>query len=367
MNGSDEGNGRFIVMLDDGMDLETWMKGFHHPGVQESLAIPLIGGFRCRCDHEGHLALQAHPRVARVEPDIPISLTGRSIWQRHRKRAVEVIPEGVQAIHAPAAWSMALGDGVKVAIIDTGIDLAHPDLAANIAGGINLVEAGAPPQDDVGHGTHVAGTVAAAQNAAGIVGVAPRALLYSLKVLGLRVTGLLSDIILALQWVVDQRIQIVNISLGTPTYVQALERAVTNALNAGVVIVAGAGNGGPEAVEYPAAIPGVLTVGAVTASGQIGPFSSTGPHIDLVAPGVGILSTIPGNRYGVSSGTSMASPHAAGVAALYLQLHPTATPEGVRVALTESAVPLGGLSRLQQGHGLVNARRAVESARGPRT
>lgn len=349
-----------IAILQEGVELQVWTNSFHHPGVRDSLPLPLIGGFRCTCDPDGVEALRAHPGVATVEADLTISLTGRPVWQHRRRRETEIIPEGVRAVNAPTAWNLATGNGVKVAIIDTGVDLSHSDLAPNIGGGLNLVEPGAPARDDVGHGTHVAGIIAAALNGSGLVGVAPEALLYPVRVLGAQATGRLSDIILALQWAIDQQIRIVNLSLGTPTHVQAFERAIANGVKAGLVIVAGAGNSGPDSPEFPAAFPEVLAVGAVTMKGQITPFSSTGPFVDLVAPGQGVLSTMIGNRTGLASGTSMASPHVVGVAALYLQAHPTAGPDEVRAALTGSAVPLEGLSRAEQGAGFVDARAALE-------
>jgi subtilisin family serine protease len=349
----------FIAMMHEGAELEACINSLPQVGVQHCVPLPLIDGFQCLCDDEGYRLLSTHPGIETVEVDILISLTGQSIGRSHRRRSAKIVPEGVQAIRAPAAWPISQGAGVGVAIIDTGIDRAHPDLARNIAGGLNLLQPGLPPDDDVGHGTHVAGTVGAVSDLDGVMGVAPKAQLYPVKVVGKTGNGRLSSIILALQWVVSKKIPIVNISLGTPTHVRAFERAVLRTIAAGVTIIASAGNGGPGAAECPGIFPGVLTVGALTPDGQIAHFSGTGPHVDLVAPGVNIFSTLPGGRYGRASGTSMASPHVAGVAALYLGLHPQATPDQVRTALTASAVPQIGVSREQQGLGRVDAWNAI--------
>jgi subtilisin family serine protease len=349
----------FIAMIHEGAELEACINSLQGVGVQQCLPLPLIRGFQCLCDDDAYRLLSTHPSIETVEVDILISLTGQSISRSHRSRSAKIVPEGVQAIRAPSAWPISQGAGVGVAIIDTGIDHAHPDLARNIAGGLNLLQPGLPPDDDVGHGTHVAGTVGAISDLAGVMGVAPKARLYPVKVVGRTGDGRLSSIIQALQWVVANKIPIVNISLGTPTHVLAYERAVTRTIAAGVTIIAAAGNGGPSSAECPGTFPGVLTVGALTPDGQIAHFSGTGPHVDLVAPGVNIFSTVPGGRYGRASGTSMASPHVAGVSALYLGLHPQATPDQVRTALTASAVQRAGVSRLEQGSGRVDAWNAL--------
>lgn len=317
-----------LVMLRDGIDPAGAVSAIRHAGVQRTRAIPIMGGFHCHCTDAGHAFLAAHPDVAHVEIDTPI-----------RRSDQETIPSGVEAVNAPMAWHLSQGEGVGVAVLDTGIDHYHPDLARNIAGGINLVNPGTLPLDDDGHGTHVAGIIAAARNGRGVVGVAPLARLYAVKVLDARGAGSVSDLILGLQWVVDRGIPVANLSLGSPAPSTALARAVAGTLAAGTTIVAAAGNDGRE-VDYPAAYPGVIAVAAAEPWGRLASFSNNGPEITVAAPGVDILSTERGGRYGRRSGTSMAAAHVSGVVALYLQLHPGATPDQVREALIP---PDGGI------------------------
>jgi len=187
------------------------------------------------------------------------------------------------------------------------------DLAANIAGGYNALDPGQPPEDDNGHGTHVAGIIAAAANGTGVVGVAPQVSLYAVKVLDGRGEGYYSDIIKGIQWCMENGIQVINLSLGGYADVPALHDAVAQAARQGIVIAAAAGNDGPggSSVEYPAKYPEVIAVSAVDASRRITDYSSRGPEVELAAPGDDILSTFTSSAYGTLSGTSAAVPHVA--------------------------------------------------------
>ena len=213
------------------------------------------------------------------------------------------------------------GAGVKVAIIDTGIDYTHTDLNDNYIDGWDFVNNDADPMDDAGHGTHCAGIVAAEDNDEGVVGVAPEAHLYGIKVLDSSGSGSWSDVIAGIQWSIYNDMQIISMSLGGGHYIY-LEEACDAAYNAGIVIVASAGNSGnPPArgdnVGYPAAYSSVIAVAATDINDIRAPWSSTGPAVELAAPGRYIYSTIPGG-YDTYSGTSMAAPHVAGTAALVI-------------------------------------------------
>ena len=260
---------------------------------------------------------------------------------------------------------------MSVAVIDTGRPNA-PDLAANIKGG-NYVTPGASPQDDNGHGTHVAGIIAAVDNTLGVIGVAPRASLYAVKVLDDAGVGSYSDVISGLQWAVSNGMQVVNMSFGGPDYAP-LRAAITAASNAGIVLVAAAGNSGPGAntVGYPAKYPEVIAVAATDSANTVASFSSRGPEVELAAPGVSILSTYFGVSYATLSGTSMASPHVAGAAALVIGSGIKDTNgdglvnDEVRAILDGTAHDLGAAGRdTAYGYGLVDALAAV-SASGTR-
>lgn len=267
------------------------------------------------------------------------------------------MPWGVKRVNAGAAWSRTMGQGVKVGIIDTGMDYTHPDLKANYAGGYNALDASKTPLDDNGHGTHVAGTVGAVSDGAGVVGVAPKASLYAVKVLNAQGSGSYSGIVDGIQWAVNNKMNVVNMSLGSPSGSPAIQKAVEAAYKAGVTLVMAAGNdSGP--VNYPAKYPQAIAVAASDSADKIASFSSRGPEIAVIAPGVAVYSTYMGGIYKSLSGTSMASPHVAGLAALAVGAG-AKTPAEVRKALVGAAVTIG-LQPSEQGAGLVDAGKLVK-------
>ena len=277
----------------------------------------------------------------------------------------EELPWGVDQIDAELTWATSTGAGVSVAIIDTGIDKDHPDLAANIKGGVNFVKIRGKIiadqwDDDSGHGTHCAGIVAALDNDIGVIGVAPEASLYGVKVLDRRGRGYISDVILGIQWAIANGMQVINMSLGTSSDVQSLHDAVDVAYAAGIVVVAAAGNSGdtnPDSdVIYPAKYGSVIAVAATDNNNTRASWSSDGPEVELAAPGVNIYSTWKGGKYETKSGTSMACPHVAGTVALVLATNPVLAPDIVRATLQVTADDLGATGfDNYYGHGLVDA------------
>ncbi|OGS12967.1 MAG: hypothetical protein A2234_02995 [Elusimicrobia bacterium RIFOXYA2_FULL_58_8] len=263
------------------------------------------------------------------------------------------IPWGVKRVNAAGAWNLTEGAGVKVAIIDTGVDFTHPDLAANYAGGYNTIISTLPPMDDHGHGTHVAGSVAALRNAVGVAGVAPRAAIYGVKVLDKNGSGSYSNVMAGIEWAALNKIQVINMSLGGGGYMESMHKVIKAAYEAGVAIVCAAGNDS-GAVNYPARYPQSIAVSASDSADRLASFSSKGPEVAVIAPGVNIYSTRMGGGYRNMSGTSMACPHVAGLAALAIGAGAT-TPDAVKLALTNAATPLPGLKPTDQGAGLVDA------------
>ena len=258
------------------------------------------------------------------------------------------------------------GMGVKIAVIDTGIDYNHEDLDGNYAGGWDFVFDDNDPFDDntISHGTHVAGIIAAEENGIGVIGVAPEADLYAVKVLDGGGFGLESWVIAGLEWAVDNGMDIVNLSLEGP-HGESLQAACDSAYNAGILLVAAGGNTSGGSVSYPAAYESVIAVTATDANDVRAYFSPVGPELELAAPGVDILSTvtIANGNYSLLSGTSQAAPHVAGTAALAI-LSNTKDLNGdglvdnkdVRLKLQMTAIDLGdpGLDSMY-GFGLVNA------------
>lgn len=279
----------------------------------------------------------------------------------------EVLPWGVDRIDAEKIWSITAGDPVKVAVIDTGIDIYHPDLKANLKGGVNTINFKKSYNDDNGHGTHVAGILAALDNEIGVIGVGPKIDLYAVKVLDRRGSGYLSDIIEGLDWAIAQGMQVINMSLGTTANIESFKETVQKVNAAGIVQVAAAGNDG-KAVNYPAAYPEVIAVSATDKTDTIASWSSRGQEIDLAAPGVSIYSTYKGQTYKTLSGTSMASPHVAGAAALVLtqtvkcdaDLDGVCSPLEVQQRLEQTAEDLGAAGRDDlYGAGLLDAEAVI--------
>lgn len=273
--------------------------------------------------------------------------------------SAQVIPWGVQRVQAPKVWEITEGNAVRVGIIDTGIDGKHPDLKANVKGGVNTYNATSPLSDENGHGTHVAGTVAAVNNSFGVVGVAPKVELYSLKCFSPDGTATLTDIAQAIDWAIHHRMQVLNMSFGSSENSRVLHQAIKAALHHGIIMMASSGNSSTP-LEYPAKYPEVFAIGALEPNDRIAKFSNYGKTLNYVAPGVDILSTWPVTPgYNTLSGTSMASPHMSGIAALLLSQSPQLSPQQVKRILDRAAQRLPGIPVIKQGRGVVTAPRVL--------
>lgn len=318
-------------------------------------------------------ALALHPRVARVEADA-VHAAEDFVTELDWTWGVKHIEAGTVHSGLPGHT----GRGVRVAVLDTGINYNHPDLAPNYRGGYDFVNNDADPWDDNGHGTHVAGTIAAARDGAGVVGVAPEVDLYAVKVLGADGYGYVSTFISGIDWAVRNGIQVTNHSYGGLARSATFEEALANAAARGMVHTASAGNRGAcdgtgDSVGYPAGYRSVIAVAATDSTDTRACFSSTGPDVEIAAPGVQIRSTLRSGAYGDRwNGTSMAAPHVAGTAALLFAsglsdangnglLH-----DEVRNLMARTAVDLGAAGRdALHGFGRVDARAAAEGITAP--
>jgi serine protease AprX len=292
-----------------------------------------------------------------------------------------LLDKAVPQIGADQVWATGYtGKGVKVCVIDTGVDASHPDLNGNkVVGWVDYVNGRSTPYDDHGHGTHVSSTIAGTGNASSgqYKGVAPEASLMVAKVLSAQGSGSNTNILKGMDWAVKNGAQVISMSLGSSTHSQASDDAVANAVKAGVTVVIAAGNSGPNAktVACPGDSPDALTVGASDRNDAIASFSSRGPNRDgTVKPdvtnmGVSLVAakatgTNPskGTQYYLPmSGTSMATPMTAGTVALLLQANPKLTPAQVKAALTKTAKPLGGsVPNNNYGYGRVQAKAALD-------
>ncbi|GAA0595442.1 serine protease [Virgibacillus siamensis] len=283
------------------------------------------------------------------------------------------IPEGVQMIQAPDIWEEASkGKGNVVAVIDTGCQIDHPNLKDRIIDGKNFTsdyEGDSTNYDDNnGHGTHVSGTVAAYSSQDGISGVAPEASLLVVKVLTGEGSGDYQWIIDGINYAVNwegpngEKTRAISMSLGGPEDVPELYDAVKKAVDAGIPVICAAGNSGDDRANtdesaFPGSYNEVIQVGAIDFSRKIAPFSNTNDEIDLVAPGVNILSTYKDGKYAKLSGTSMATPHVSGSLALIINVAEKRfdrrlTQTELYAQLVRRTIPLG-YPKSAEGNGLV--------------
>ena len=352
-------------------DMEDVLVTFYQPpGPDEIELIEGLGGSIKKVYHivptiaaampsENLDELQADPRVKLVELDIEFSACF----------AGEVLPWGVDRVDAELVHPTNKGSGVKVAILDTGIDLDHPDLA--VAGNVTFVGGTTSGDDDNGHGTLVAGIVGALDNDIGVIGVAPEASLYAVKVLDQNGHTVASSVLSGIEWAADNNMQVINMSFGGIMEIPStVIMALGNAYDAGIVIVAGAGSSGTPGGEgnnvwSPARYAPVIAVGATDNQDTRYTYSSTGYALELVAPGVNIYSTTMGGDYGYMTGTSASSPHVAGVAALLITSGLTNNVD-IRHRLRDSAEDLGASGwDTRFGKGMVNADLAINFTEPP--
>nr|WP_108670755.1 S8 family peptidase [Peribacillus acanthi] len=288
-------------------------------------------------------------------------------------RQVTEIPEGVQYVEAPMIWEQGeKGEGVVVAVIDTGCDAHHPDFEWQIIGGYNFTTDYNGDVDyfidNNGHGTHVCGTIGAIENNNGVIGVAPKVKLLVLKALTGTGAGTLEWVTQAIEYAIHWRgpnqeeVRIISMSLGSSTNDLRLHRSIQEAVRQNILVVCAAGNSGDgehgtNEYDYPGSYPEVVQVGSVNLQGEISNFSNSNHEVDLVAPGEGILSTYLNGEYAKLSGTSMATPHVSGAAALLLSqfektMNKKMTEPELYNLLVKKTIPIK-YNRNEQGNGVL--------------
>lgn len=281
--------------------------------------------------------IQSDPNIEYVQYDyytytqyIPASAQFVSQWNMHNTGQNGGTADA--DIDGPEAWDLTKGNKkITIAVLDSGIDVNHPDLKGKIIESVNFTDT-RNTNDETGHGTHVAGIIAASgNNNKGVIGVCPECSLYNIKVAGEGGRGTVSSMIEGINWAIDKKVNIINISMAAgqnPAELVELEKAINEAVSKGILVVAAAGNCGGNGsqplcqqknkVAYPGGYEAVLSVGATDRNDKKYQLSSFGDGVDVAAPGVEILSTIPGGHYNTKSGTSMATPHVAGLAGLLM-------------------------------------------------
>jgi len=344
-------------------------------GATDVKILPLINGISCFIPEKlsfSVLDADADQEIEKILDDIIISLQKPYEESETKLRSLgipsqgwvsgkQVIPQGIERIGANTVWNISTGKAVKVAVLDTGIEVGHPDLQDNLVRGINLINPYIVPNDDNGHGTHIAGIIGAINDRLGVVGVAPKASLYPVKVLDYKGNATLSNLLEGLQWCIDNRVQVINMSLGTSEHNDILLKAIKSVYNAGIVMVAATGNNGSQKyIDYPAAYAETIAVGAITVNDTPAWYSNSNKRVNLMAPGDRVLSTYKNGSYGSLSGTSMAAAHVSGVVALMLQIDSKLSPFQLTNILANSAEKLRYLTEEKHGSGLVRADKTIE-------
>ena len=329
-------------------------------------------------------SLSRNPAIEYAEPDELVTATTADDYYFDRQYALNNEGQaftntkgdiGIGAgtadadVDAAEAWAVATGSGIKVAVLDSGVDLNHDDLSSKVVARANFSGA-ASADDNYGHGTHVAGIVAAVHNSDGVAGVCPGCTVLAGKILNDSGVGSSSGLANGINWAVSNGAKVINMSVGVRAS-RTLETAVTNAWNKGVVLVAAAGNGGNQTKIYPAGYPNVIAVAATDNKDAKASFSTYGASwVDVTAPGVNVYSTFPNHpfylakpnnrslNYDVGNGTSMSAPIVAGVVALAWSRNPSATHTSIRAKVESTADKISGTGTYW-AHGRVNAFKAV--------
>jgi thermitase len=270
-------------------------------------------------------------------------------------------------IETEVGWNVGRGsEKVIVAVVDTGVDLNHPDLQGRLLPGYNVINPKSPPMDDVGHGTHVSGVISAmVNNGEGVAGMTWYNPILPIKVLDETGAGNTYNVAQGIIWAADHGAKVINMSLGNYADANFLHDAIRYAYDRDIVLIAASGNDNTEQPGYPAAYPEVFAVAASDASKKKATFSNFGDYIDVTAPGVNIASTYPHNQYAALSGTSMASPHVTALAALIRSTNPKLKNTEVMQIMRSTAQDLGARGKDKYyGYGQIDVRQALDRTLG---
>lgn len=274
------------------------------------------------------------------------------------------------SIETEKGWNSSKGSkDVIIAVVDTGVESGHPDLQGKLLKGANFVDPEAEPEDDVGHGTHVAGIIGASvNNGEGVAGLSWYNKILPVKVLDSTGAGSTYSVAQGIIWATDHGAKVINLSLGNYAEADFLHDAIKYAYDRDVVLIAASGNDNTDRPGYPAAYPEVFAVAATDANHNKASFSNYGGYIDVAAPGDSIASTYPGGQYAALSGTSMASPHVAALAGLIRSINPNLNNEQVMDIMRKSAVDIGNDGKDDYyGYGEIDVAKALKAAAGTDT
>ncbi|WP_248926755.1 S8 family serine peptidase [Paenibacillus hamazuiensis] len=343
-----DNSSQWIVKLKGNVDKGAWMgkMGLNTKGMKL-----LRNYIVLNLKEDDYEKLLKDPDVELVERDSSASILSVDDNSENNS-SQEIVPWGAEVTNAVYAHNQGfLGQGIKIAVLDTGISTSHPDL--KVSGGISFIE-DVNYEDDNGHGTHVAGIINSQKNGIGVVGISPNAELYALKVLDKAGVGYYSSIIQAIDWCVENKINIITMSFGGVEDSKILHQVIKEAKDQGILFIAAAGNkgAGVETLLFPARYSEVLSVGSIGRSNERSMYSSTGQELDMVAPGEQILSTVLNGQYGMQSGTSMSAAYVTGAAAVLWSRDRSLDSEEITNVLYQSTEPLGQPN--EYGHGTIN-------------
>jgi len=330
--------------------------------------LKLINGAVILVDDEEYekvrLTAKSRSGIIALEDDIVLKAKGENFFEiqtldNETKLNCGMVPWNVIQINAHNLKNC--GTNVNVAVLDTGIDCRHPLLRGKIKGKYVIKQPAGNTADDNGHGTHVAGIIAA-NRAKNAYGISPDVNLYNVKILDKNGEGNLSDMIDGIQWCLDNGIRLINLSLSTTEENNIFKCAMRNARRCGMIMVCATGNHGPDddTIGYPAKFPETISVGATNKKCRVTEFSARGREIDVCAPGANIASTWPGSCCKTVSGTSMASPHVTAVIALMLEKDPLLSGSDVKAILKSTAHKISNEPFNSQGSGIIDAKKAIE-------
>ena len=334
--------GRVLAKSSPGASDAAIKTALRSAGAREIGRVPQIGvrilQVPAKAEARVIAALSRNPNFEFAEPDYVASIIVTpndpyyAAYQWH-------LPK----VNAPAAWHSTTGSAsVVVAVVDSGVQATHPDLAGRVLAGYDFVNNDADPSDDNGHGTAVAGVAAAKGNdGIGVAGAAWNVSILPVKVMAANGTGSHSAIANGINYSADRGAHIINLSIGGTSSSRTLQSSVNYASNKGCILIAAAGNNGDSTTVYPAAYSGVLAVSALTQADTLASFSSFGSFVDISAPGVGITTSWVNGGYVTISGTSFSSPLVAGIAALALSVNPSLSNTAMASLLTSNADDLG--------------------------
>ncbi|MBD1371022.1 S8 family peptidase [Hazenella sp. IB182357] len=348
---------RKIFNIKSGVHLDRYLQEMRRSGVHPIRYLShlgmMIGEYVSPTSSYG---IERHPDIEHMEADIRITINEPYIGDVTMIQQ-QTLPWGIEQIQAPKAWSYSRGNGVRVAVIDTGIAGEHPAVRDNYRGGINILSPYYAPKDYNGHGTHVAGIIAGRDADLGLTGVSPRTHIYAVKAFNRKGSANLSDLLSAINWCIDNNMQVINMSFGMEKLSESLRQAIQIAYQKKIIMIAATGNRGfTSKIDFPARYNETIGVSSISKEGKLSTFSNMGQGFDIAAPGDKIPSAWLNNTKRDMSGTSMAVPHVSGTVALLLYLNRNLSPENMRHLLKKSSKSLQKQNRIPT----LNAYQAVQ-------